>query len=80
MRKIKNQFGNLVKLHLSEKDTYKWANRKNNCWPGSTLSGHTIKAEFDCDGRLCAIDIDNGKNSLDNFDGYELGILFEDLR
>jgi hypothetical protein len=41
-----------VKLWLSESDTYWWANRPGESWPGSTLEGHRVFAEFDSNGLL----------------------------
>ena len=44
--------GSSVKLWLSAKDTYYWANRPLNSWPCSELSNKRLFAEFDSNGLL----------------------------
>jgi hypothetical protein len=52
-----------VKLWLSANDTYNWAHRTGNAWPGSDLSGRRLFAEFDGNG-LCDLAID-GRSDVD---------------
>ena len=41
-----------VTLWLTEAETYQWAHRPGSAWPCSSLSGHRLRAEFNCNG-LC---------------------------
>lgn len=41
-----------IKLWLSKQDTWDWAMRPNDIWPGSRLSSHRLFAEFDENGLI----------------------------
>lgn len=67
-----------VKLWLSANDTWRWANRPNARWPGSTLSGRRLFAEFDSRGDLIDMAIDGGKGDQD-CDGNEFHAITSDF-
>jgi hypothetical protein len=52
-------------LWLSAEDTYNWANRPDNAWPCSFLSGRRLFAAFDANGDLADMAIDGGKGDQD---------------
>ena len=57
--------GIIVKIWLSARDTYAWANnRPGASWPCSQLSGHRLFAEFD-DGDLVDMTIDGKDRDCD---------------
>ena len=60
MRIMRNAGG--VKLWLSARDTYDWANRPGKQWPCSELSGRRLFAEFDSRGDLVDMAI-NGRSA-----------------
>jgi hypothetical protein len=53
-----------VKLWLSSNDTYEWAHRDGHAWPGSSLIGRRLFAEFDSNG-LCDLTIDGKSGDCD---------------
>ena len=56
MRIIESQSG--LKVWLSANDTYRWATREGQCWPGSELSGKRVFAESGKNGDLVDVAID----------------------
>jgi len=75
MRISSGKYG--VKLWLSARDTYEWANRSGRAWPCSTLSGKRLFAEFDAVGDL--IDLTVGGRYGVNIDGVELDAIAADF-
>lgn len=64
-----------VKVYLSTKETYCWANRPGKSWPGSVFAGRRIFAEFDSNGLVdCLIDGRYGQG----FDGNEFNAIIAD--
>lgn len=74
MRIKKN--GTTVQLWLSAKDTYDWAHRAGNAWPGSQLAGKRLYAEFN-EGDLVDCTI-NGKDGL-NIPRFEFEAITDDF-
>lgn len=66
-----------TRLWLSDTDTSKWANRPGNRWPGSSLSGHRLYAEFDSHGNLVDLTVD-GTNGID-VDSQEFDAITSDF-
>jgi hypothetical protein len=69
MRCDKTQSGGIV-LSLSGADTSAWARGdlpkgKDKFWPGSTISGRSLFAEFDSRGDLVDMNLDDGKGDQD---------------
>ena len=63
-------------LWLSASDTYDWAHRSGQSWPGSQLSGRRIVAEYDDNGLLdLAVD---GRDSDDDLGADELNAIVHD--
>jgi len=54
------RYGKTVKVWLSERDTYNWANRPGASWPCSELFNKRVFAEFD-HGDLVNVQI-NGRD------------------
>lgn len=65
-----------VTLQASKADTYDWAHRAGESWPGSTLSNKRMTASFDSNG-LYDFTV-NGRDAVD-IDGTELSALCADL-
>jgi hypothetical protein len=68
--------GDSFALWVSADDTYNWANRINNAWPCSTLSGHRFACCFDRTG-LVEFTLD-GKQFAD-VDANEFNACVSDL-
>lgn len=60
--------------------TYNWAHRPGEAWPGSSIQGHRVRADFDKSGDLVDLQIDGGKTDSDSLDGTELNAFLDDLR
>ena len=63
MRILKNEFG--TRLWLSANDTYEWAHKPGAAWPGSFLSDKRVFAEFEANGDLIDLGINNGRGDQD---------------
>jgi hypothetical protein len=68
-------FGNRVTIWLSADDTYEWAHRTGAAWPGSTLSGHRVRADYDTNG-LWQLTVDGYSK---NVDAHELNAIVSDF-
>jgi hypothetical protein len=66
-----------TKLWLSANDTYFWARRPGNSWPGSQLSSRRVFAEFDSRGDLVDMAVD-GRSDVD-VDGNEFTAICSDF-
>lgn len=83
--------GSGFRVELSCRDTYDWAHKPGACWPGSTLAGCRIAAEFwiveaktlhssqHCDLTDLAVYDDGGRQlEPENYDGHELLAIIQD--
>lgn len=75
MRIKSDEFGG-TKLWASADDTYDWAHRPGESWPGSTLSGSRVFAEFDRHGDLVDFALDGRSDA--ECDGNELSAFTSD--
>lgn len=64
-----------VKLWISARETGEWAHRPGACWPGSTLAGKRLFAEFDGNG---LVDLAVNGRSTD-CDAHELNAITSDF-
>lgn len=62
-----------VEVWLSKDEIYEWSRR----WPGSTLRGHRLWAQFDRVGDPVALTIDGGSR-VDNVDSHEFNACIAD--
>lgn len=67
--------GENVTVWLSADDTYQWAHKAGAVWPGSTLSGHRVRAEY-MHGDLVDFALDGRDGDCD---GSELDAIICDL-
>ena len=73
MRKV--EYGETLKIWLSDKDTYNWAHRPGRAWPCSWLSGKRVFAEYYKDD-LVDMSI-NGR--MEDCDGNEFDAIMRDF-
>lgn len=67
--------GSFYTIKLSARDTYEWANKPGASWPGSSLAGRAVWAQFDRkNGDL----VDT--NAGEDIDGNEFNAIFDDFR
>ena len=62
MKLVQNEYG--FNVWLSARDTRDWANRPNERWPCSQLSGHRLFASFDSCG-LNDMSVDGRSKDID---------------
>jgi len=69
-----------VKLWLSGNDTYNWAHQAGNSWPCSQLSGKRLFVEYDVNGDLVDVAVNNNKDLTDlrDLDNNELNAIVAD--
>lgn len=67
-----------VKLWVSARETYAWANRPGNRWPCSQLSFRRFYAEFDTNG-LCDFTLDGQGLGSRDLDSNELTACCRDM-
>ena len=71
------QYGNTLKIWISERDIYNWVHRPGESWICSTLEGNRLFVEYDKNG-LCDLML-NGKYTDQFIDANELNALINDL-
>lgn len=74
--------GRVSRVYASQAATQAWASKPGARWPCSTVAGHRIRADFDTGahaGDLVDLAVD-GRDAPEDLDGYELGVVLDDLR
>lgn len=75
--KIEKQ-GKTIKLWLSAKDTYQWANKPGGAWPCSYLAGKRLFAEF-YDGDLVDYTVNSKCDKIPGVSADEFNAITSDF-
>lgn len=71
--------GSITRAYASAQATRAWATRPGQVWPGSSIAGHRVRADFDRSGDLVDLTVD-GRSCPAHLDGSDLLALLQDLQ